>query len=210
MKQHCTTPQFATNTIPKALKAASIAIVIAMSLLLQSCVFVAGAAAGATAIAMVYDHRTIESVLQDAKIANSIVDKIRHYPFLRDKSHIEVAVFNRVVLLTGEIPNRAWKEKALNIASSVPGVERVYDQTTQQGPTSALARTSDAWTTTKIKGAMLATKNLRSGSIKVITEHGVVYLMGKVSHKQASIAVDIARQVSGVQKVIKIFQYTEE
>ena len=67
--------------------------------------------------------------------------------------------------------------------------------------------TSDAWITTKIKSQMLATEDLKSGSIKVVTENGTVYLMGIVKHEQADIAVDIARQVSGVQKVVKIFQY---
>lgn len=182
---------------------------LSLTCLLQGCIFVVGAAAGAAAIAMVYDHRPIEDTIQDTKMANKIVDKIRAVPALKNESHIDVTVFNRIVLLTGETPNQEWREQAEEIAKSVPDVERVYNQLSVEGPTSSLTRTSDSWITTKIKSQMLAHEELKtnSSSIKVVTENGVVYLMGAVTKQQAEIAVDISRQVSGVQKVIKIFQY---
>lgn len=180
---------------------------IGLTLSLQGCIFVAGAAAGAAAIAIVYDHRTIENSIQDTKIANAIANKIKSVPSLKEESHIEVTVFNQVVLLTGETPQAEWRQQAEEIAKSVPGTTRVYNQLSIEGPTSTLTRTSDSWITTKIKGEMLATEDLKSSSIKVVTENGVVYLMGIVNRQQADIAVDIARQVTGVQKVIKIFQY---
>ncbi|MBV9576098.1 MAG: BON domain-containing protein [Gammaproteobacteria bacterium] len=180
-----------------------------LALSLQGCVFVAGAAIGAAAIAVVYDHRTIQNVLQDTEIANRVSDKLKMVSGLADESHIEVTVFNRVVLLTGETPSAAWKQQAEELAKSVQDVSRVYNQISTQGPTSTLTRTSDSWITTKIKSQMLATEDLKSSSIKVVTEDGIVYLMGMVTHSQADIAVDIARQVSGVQKVMKIFQYTD-
>lgn len=182
-------------------------LIVSLAFTLSSCFFAAGAAAGAAAIAMVYDHRTIENTLRDTDIANKIANRINQNPHLRTESHIEVAVFNRVVLLSGETPNPTWKEQAGQIANTVSGVSRVYNQITIQGPTSSLTRTSDAWITTKIKTQMLATEDLKSGSIKVVTENSVVFLMGIVNSQQANIAVDIARQVSGVQKVVKIFQY---
>ncbi|HVE43804.1 MAG TPA: BON domain-containing protein [Gammaproteobacteria bacterium] len=177
-----------------------------LALSLQGC-FVVGAAAGAAAVALVYDHRAFENSLQDTDISNTIAAKIRRIPALRDESHINITVFNRIALLTGETPNPAWKQQAEEIAKSVPRVTRVYNQITIQGPSSSLIRTSDAWITAKIKSQMLATDDLKSSSIKVVTEDGVVYLMGIVKHNQADIAIDIARQVSGVQKVVKIFQY---
>ncbi|HLB42576.1 MAG TPA: BON domain-containing protein [Gammaproteobacteria bacterium] len=180
---------------------------LSLVLSLQSCIFVAGAAAGAAAIAIVYDHRTIQNAVQDTRIANAIVNKIRAIPELKNDSHIEVTVFNRIVLLTGETPNADWRQRAEEIATSTPAVTRVYNQLTIEGPTSTLTRTSDSWITTKIKSEMLATEDLKSSSIKAITENGVVYLMGMVTREQAEIAIDIARQVSGVQKVVKIFQY---
>ena len=184
-----------------------IAAISALTLVLQGCIFVAGAAIGAAAIAVVYDHRTIQKKLEDSDMGNTISAKIYAIPELRNESHIEATVFNRMVLLTGETPKAAWKQHAFEIANTVPGVLRVYNQITIHGPTSSLTRTSDTWITTKIKSEMLADEDLKSGSIKVVTESGVVYLMGTVSRQQANIAVDIARQVSGVQKVVKVFQY---
>ncbi len=182
--------------------------IISLALSLQGCIFVVGAAAGAAAVAVVYDHRTIANSLEDNKIANKILDKIRAVPKLYEESHIDVTVFNRVVLLTGETTTPEGRQQAEDIAKSVPDVTRVYNQISIQGPTSTLTRTSDSWISTKVKSLMLANEDLKSGSIKVVTENGVVYLMGIVSRQQADIAVDIARQVSGVQKVVKVFQYT--
>src|SRR5689334_2989034 len=85
-----------------------------LALSLQGC-FVVGAAAGAAAVALVYDHRAFENSLQDTDIANTIATKIRHVPALRDESHINVTVFNRIALLTGETPNPAWKQQAEEI-----------------------------------------------------------------------------------------------
>ena len=184
-----------------------ILVTLGLTLALQGCIFVAGAAAGAAAIAVVYDHRTLHNIVKDTEIANRINEKIRRNTALRNECHIEVTVFNRIVLLSGETPNQAWKQQAEDIARSVSEVVRVYNQLTIQEPTSSLTRTSDSWITAKIKGEMLATEDLKSSSIKVVTDNGVVYLMGIVNREQADTAVDIARQVSGVEKVVKIFQY---
>lgn len=190
----------------KILKQLSFLLILASSL--QSCIFVAGAAAGAAAIAVVYDHRTITKTINDTRIANQVYDKMRLVPGLKKASHIEVTVFNGIVLLTGETPTQGLREKAYELARTTENVTKVYNQLSVDGPTSTLTRTSDSWITTKIKGQMLATEDLKSGSIKVVTENGTVYLMGRVSKYQANLAVNIARQVSGVQRVIKIFQYT--
>lgn len=184
-------------------------LLLSLSLSLQGCVFVVGAAAGAAAIAAVYDHRPIEDTIHDTKTANKIVDRIRKNRPLRDECHIDVTVFNNVVLLTGQAPKPEWRDQAEEIVKSVDESAKIYNQITLQGPTSSLTRTSDGWITTKIKSQMLAMEDLKtnSSSIKVVTENGVVYLMGIVTQEQGDIAVDIARHVSGVQKVIKIFQY---
>ncbi len=184
--------------------------VIGLAFSLQSCIFAVGAAAGAAAIAMVYDHRSIEHTLQDTTIANKIVNRLTANKILWTESHIEVTAFNHVVLLTGQTPNADWRQIAGDTAKAVNDVDKVYNQITIEGPTSSLTRTSDSWITTKIRSQMLAAQDLKSSSIKVITENGIVYLMGIVTHPQADLAVDIARKVAGVQRVIKIFIYTEQ
>ena len=185
-----------------------LAVLAVASSTLSGCIFVVGAAAGAAAVSAVYDHRTVQNTIQDTKIANRIVAQLQANKTLYKESHVDVSVFNRVVLLTGETPNSDWRVQAEEIAQNTPNVTKVYNQLTLQGPTSSLTRTSDSWITTKIKSQMLAEENLKSSSIKVVTENGTVYLMGNVKRDYAEIAVDIARQVSGVQKVVKIFQVT--
>lgn len=169
--------------------------------------FVAGAAAGAAAVTVVYDHRKLASVAEDQHIANLAYERIHSTPELRESAHIEVTCFNKVVLLTGEATSPEQRQQAEEIVKSIPNVDKIYNQITIQAPISSLTRTSDSWITAKIKTEMLAMKDLKSGTIKVVTENGSVYLMGVVDQDQADAAVDIARKVSGVQRVIKIFQY---
>ncbi len=178
-----------------------------VALSLQSCFF-AGAAAGAAGVAVVYDHRKLENILKDQQITKQISDKIMADHALSEDNHIEVSTFNQVVLLTGETATTEQRQQAEDIAKSTPDVTKVYNQLNIKGATSSLTRASDSWITTKIKTEMLATQDLQSGTIKVVTENGTVYLMGIVSRSQADLSVDIARKVSGVQKVVKIFKYT--
>ncbi len=180
--------------------------IIAITLSLQSC-FLVGAAAGAAGIALVYDHRKVERVIDDQTIAKKVYDKIRFNPAFKDSTHINVTSFNGIVLLTGEATSANLRQEAETLAKTVPNVERVYNEVAIKGPSSSLTRTSDAWITAKNKSLMLAEKDLASGSIKVVTENGSVYLMGLVTRDQAETAVDVARQAAGVQKVVKIFQY---
>src|SRR5207248_1056084 len=101
--------------------------------------------------------------------------------------------------------NASIRQEAEDIVRSVPEIKRIYNQITIKGPASSLTQASDSWITAKIKTEMLATKGLQSGTIKVVTENGTVYLMGTVNRDQADVAVDIARQVQGVQRVKEIF-----
>lgn len=183
--------------------------IVLLSLSLQGCIFVAGAAAGAAAVTVVYDHRKFEEIKHDRDLNNGVLERVSHVPNMREDGHVNVTVFNNVVLLTGEVTTPALREQAEEAAHQVPGVGKVYNQITIKGPTSSLSRASDSWVTAKIKTQMMAVKDLKSSMIKVVTENGTVYLMGIVSHDQADTAVDIARQVGGVQKVVKIFQYKD-
>lgn len=184
-------------------------IIFALAFSLQGCFFVAGAAAGAAGVAVVYDHRKLEKILLDERIAKNINKKIHSITDLHKDTHIEVSCFNQVVLLTGETTTAEISEQVEEFAHTTPDVVRVYNQVTIKGPVSTLTKTSDTWITTKIKTRMLATKGLKSGTIKVVTENGTVYLMGLVTHEQGDIAVDIAREISGVQRVMKIFEYRD-
>lgn len=173
---------------------------------LTSCipaVFVAGAAAGG---AVIYDRRAIGTMLQDREIANRAQATLNDTPALRG-AHIVVTSFNHIVLMVGQTPKPAQRSLAEELVSKVPSIKRIYNRITVAAPSSTLVRTNDAWITSKVKTMMLTKPGLKSGQIKVLTENSVVYLMGVVTRKQATLAVDVARRVSGVQEVVKVFEY---
>lgn len=178
-------------------------IFVLVSSLLTGCVaaVVTGAAVG-----MVYDRRGIVTMEADARLFHVIHKNIVTNRQFSD-SRIEVTSFNRVVLLVGQTPSASLRVLAEKIAHNAPGVERVYDEITVGYPIPLTQRTKDSWITGQVRSSMLARKGLESGSVRIVTENGVVYLMGVVTDRQAALAVDVARRVNGVRKVVKIFQY---
>lgn len=183
-------------------KLKSIAIVLILTLL-SGCVaaVVAGAAAG-----MVYDRRSLVTIEADARLFH-----IAHKNIVSNRQFIDsrilVTSFNRIILLVGQTPTASLRVLAEKIAQSTPGVERVYDEITVENPIPLTQRTKDSWITSQVRSSMLARKGLESGSIRIVSENGIVYLMGIVTDRQATLAVDVARRVNGVRKVVKIFQY---
>ena len=165
---------------------------------------VAGATAGG---AIIYDKRSIGTILKDRHAAQTAQNTINRDRWLKGRSHISVAVFNQIALMVGQAQTAALRKRAFNIVENTKGVKRVYNEVRIEGPISTIQATNDAWITTKVKTAMLATKGLSSTQIKAVTENGVVYLMGEVSHQQGNLAANVARQMSGVLKVVKVFQY---
>ena len=112
-----------------------------------------------------------------------------------------------MVLLVGQTPSASLRVVAEKIAHTTPNVRRVYDEIIVAGPSTFTERSKDTWITGEVRSRMLTKKGLESGSIRIVTEHGIVYLMGIATHEQANLAVAVARQVNGVRKVVKVFQY---
>ncbi|KTD17891.1 BON domain-containing protein [Legionella jordanis] len=175
-----------------------------ISSLLCSCVavVVAGAAAGL----VVYDRRSITTLESDTRIFHVIHNQLVSNPAFAD-SRVIVSSFNQVVLLVGQVPNMGLRSMAEKIARNTPNVRRVYNEITVAFPIPLSQRTKDTWITSQVRSLMLTKKGLESGSIRIVTENAVVYLMGIATHEQADLAVSVARQVDGVQKVVKVFQY---
>jgi osmotically-inducible protein OsmY len=175
-----------------------------------SCMFLTGCVAavvvGAAAGIVVYDKRSLPTIESDTRIFFKIHKAILKDPRLAD-SRVIVSSFNRVVLLVGQTPAASLREVAEKIAHRTANVRRVYNEVTIGFPLSLRQKTKDSWITGQVRSLMLAEKDLESGSIRIVTENGVVYLMGIATHEQANIAVNVARQVKGVVKVVKIFQY---
>jgi osmotically-inducible protein OsmY len=177
--------------------------IILISTVLTSCVVavVAGAAAG-----MVYDRRSVTTMEGDARIFHIVHTNIVTKPQFRN-SRILVSSFNRVVLLVGQTPTASLRVLAEKVAHDTSGVVRIYDEVTIGNPLPMTQRTKDSWITSQVRSNMLTKKGLESGSVRIVTENGVVYLMGIVTPEQASLSVDVARRINGVRKVVKIFQY---
>lgn len=181
-------------------------LVCALISLLCGCVpvFIAGAAVGGVAV---YEGRNATVKKRDFDLTSRISRRINQDAELREHSRIMVSAYDGVILLAGQTPTAALRAQAYELAKDTPGIRRLYNEITISGPISSLTQSSDTWITTKVKSVLLATKGLDSSQIKVVTENGIVYLLGKVTHHQAEIAADAARTVGGVQKVVTLFEF---
>lgn len=177
-------------------------------ILLQGCAaaVVTGAATGA---AVVHDRRSAGTVLDDQSIEIKVSSILYSNKKIYDQSHVNATSYNGVVLLTGETPNEQLKQEVTKEVQTILNVRRVQNELVIAAPSSLPSRTSDAWITSKIKAKLTADKYIDPFFVKVVTEHGVVYLLGLVSHAEADRVVDIVSQSAGVQRVIKIFEYID-
>jgi osmotically-inducible protein OsmY len=123
------------------------------------------------------------------------------------QSHINVTAYNGVVLLSGQVSSEQQRQLATNTVAKLKTVRRIHNELTVSGKTSMVARSNDGWLTTKLKSKMLANSTIESDRIKVVTENGVVFLMGLVTQTEGKRAAQLARETGGVQKVVIIFEY---
>ena len=181
--------------------------VMASTALLQGCeLALIGAGAGA-AYSTIEDRRSSGTQLDDDAIELRAGSRIgTRFP---DNVHVNVAAFNRAALMTGEVPDEAVRAEVEKIVQGVPNVRGVTNEVQLAPVTSLGERTSDSLITTQVKARYLRANAFNPVHVKVVTEAGVVYLMGVVTEREADDAVDIARTTSGVRKVVKIFEYCQ-
>lgn len=176
----------------------------AMLASLSGCVaLVAGGAISGTLAAS--DRRTFGAQTEDQSIQFKAANRLRNS--IGDAGHINVNSFNRRVLLTGEVPDEASKATAEREVRAVEGVVSVANELEIAGLASYTSRSSDAIITTKVKASLVDMKDISANSYQVVTERGVVYLQGRVTQREGQIGADVARGVSGVTKVVKVFEY---
>ena len=174
--------------------------------LLQGCAAVAiGGIAGT--VVMSQDRRTVGTITEDEAIEMKSVTRIGQK--LKEGVHINANSYNRMLLLTGEVPDTASREEAERIARGVENVRGVYNELVVSGVSSYTVRSNDALLTTKVKSRILDSKSVNGIHVKVVTENSVVYLMGLVKKEEANDATEIARTTSGVQKVVRVFEYID-
>ncbi|MBD8705172.1 MULTISPECIES: BON domain-containing protein [Pseudomonas] len=154
--------------------------------------------------------RTFGSKIDDSLIETKVAVNIaKASPDLDNASHIVVTSFNGIVLLAGQTPRADLKQLAEQTASQVQKVKKVNNELQVTGPSSMLARSNDAWLTSKIKTEMLTDSAIPGSRIKVVTENGIVYLLGLLTQAEATRATNLVQGVGGVQKIVKLFEYID-
>ncbi|MEN5091992.1 BON domain-containing protein [Pseudomonas protegens] len=154
--------------------------------------------------------RTFGSKIDDSLIETKVaVNVAKANPDLENNSHIVVTSFNGIVLLAGQTPRPDLKAMAEQAASEVQRVKKVHNELQVLPPSGFLARQNDGWLTTKIKTQMLTDASIPASRIKVVTENGIVYLLGLLTQQEAAQATSLVQGVSGVQKIVKLFEYID-
>lgn len=166
---------------------------------------VATAAVGTMAAS---DRRTLGAQTEDKTIV--VKGESRVSRLVGDAGHVNVNSFNRKVLLTGEVRDQAMKEAVEREIGSVEGVLSIVNELVIGPPTSMTARSNDSLITAKVKASFIDARDLFANSFKVVTERGVVYLMGRVTRREGDRAGEMTRSISGVQKVVKVLDYITE
>jgi len=152
---------------------------------------------------------TIGTSVDDMKMETLIAANIKKAHPQLDSAHVNVHSFNRVVLLTGEVPNEEMKNLAGDTARAYRGAREVYNELQVRTNTGMLARSNDSWLATKVRTRLVAEKNLNTRGIEVIVEDSVVYLMGKTTRRDANLMATIASRIGGVQRVVKVLEYLD-
>ena len=175
---------------------------------LQGCVELAVGGAAVVGTLAATDRRTLGAQTEDKAIVLKGESRISN--LVNGQGHVNVTSFNRKVLLTGEVKDDQMRTAVEREAVAIEGVQSVVNELEIMGTTSFTSRSNDSFITAKIKTSFVDAKDLYANSIKVTTERGVVYLMGRVTRREGDRAGEVARGVGGVQKVVKIFEYISE
>lgn len=154
------------------------------------------------------DRRTTGAQVEDEGIELKVASAVSQD--LGDRVHLNVTSFNRKVLLSGEARSQADKDRAEKLAQNQENVQSVVNDLAVAPASSLTQRSKDTVTTSQVKAAFIDAKDLQVNSIKVVTERGIVYLMGRVTAREAKRASDIVRGIGGVVKVVRVFDEISE
>ncbi|PKO41569.1 MAG: transporter [Betaproteobacteria bacterium HGW-Betaproteobacteria-3] len=174
---------------------------------LSACLpLLAGGAVGGTLMAI--DRRTSGTQVEDEGIELRSASRIREN--VTGDVHINVTSYNRQVLLTGEVPNEQTKQLAQQVVSQVDNVRSIVNELGVEANSSLATRSSDTLITGKVKATLVDTPDLFANAFKVVTERGTVYLMGRVTQREADRVADVVRGISGVKRVVRVLEIISE
>ncbi len=193
------------SVIQKSVRALALACAVAA---LSGCVplLVGGAVTGGVLVAS--DRRTSGTVLEDRGIQLKAENRIDEN--LGERVHVNATSYNRQLLLTGEVPSEQDRQLVEKVASGVENVRSVVNELTVMGNSTFTQRTSDGLVSSRVKANLIDAKDLFANAFKIVTEHGTVYLMGRVTQREASRATEVVSGTSGVQRVVRILEIISE
>ena len=157
---------------------------------------------------MAVDRRTAGTQIEDEGIELRAANRIREA--LGDRAHVNVTSYNRQVLLTGEVATAQDRQAVEQMVSQVENVRSVVNDLAVMPPSTLSQRSTDTFITGKVRASLVDAQDISANSFKVVTERNTVYLMGRVSQREANRATDIARGVTDVRKVVRVFEIVSE
>ena len=157
---------------------------------------------------MVTDRRTSGTQIEDQAIELKVLGRVKDV--VGDRGHVNATSYNRMVLITGEVPTDADKVAVEQAIARVENVRSTVNELAVAGSASLTSRSNDTLLTSKVKASFVDARDILSNAFKVVTERSTVYLMGRVTEREAARASDLARSVSGVQKVVRVFEIVTE
>ena len=174
---------------------------------LSGCTTLAIATVAVATVDVIHDRRTVGEYIDDSAIEVTFKKYTLRNKKIRSEAHVNGTSWNGILLLTGEVLTETVKQDLTTYGNSIQGVRQVVDETSISGKTGFFSRTSDTWLTTKVKTRLVSKMGADANRIKVVSEHGSVYLMGIVTQAEAERATALARNVRGVVRVVKVFEY---
>ncbi len=183
-----------------------------LSFITNGCSILAVGGAEATGLSLLHDRRTSETLLNDERIEINSGIELDLHDDIRNNTHFNVTAYNGIVLITGEATTVKLRDKIVDIVRRIPGVKLVHNEMIIAAPSSIASRSNDTFITTKVKSSLSRIRNLPgfdATRVKIVTENGVVYLMGLLHRNEAHVATEMARRESGVKQVVKVFEYIE-
>jgi osmotically-inducible protein OsmY len=188
-------------------RAAWLALLLSGAALLPACapLLMGGAMVGGSLMAI--DRRTSGAQVEDQAIELKSLSRVSELATL---GHVSITSYNRMVLITGEVPTEGDRTRVETAMQRVENVRSVVNELAVMGNSSLGARSNDSILSAKVKATLVDAKDMQAQSVKVVTERGTVYLLGRVTEREANRATDLARSVSGVLKVVRVFEVISE
>jgi osmotically-inducible protein OsmY len=176
---------------------------------LSGCAAVAVGTAATTGVAVVHDRRTTGTIIEDQTIELKALKTLYGIDKIRINTHVNATSYNNILLLTGEAPTESLRNDISNRLRQIPKVRKVHNEILVAAPSSIISRSSDGLITSKAKVALFKLNSIKGFDptrVKIVSENGVVYLLGLLKQNEIAPVVDTIRRVGGVQRVVKLFE----